>query len=349
MKLRIACVQFSPVIGKVEQNIAKLKRLVSKCNRDIDLLVLPELSITGYNFHSPKDLEPYLEQKGRGRSFSVASELSEALRCTTVIGYPETSNGITYNSAMVVDRLGNLVSNYRKTHMYEADEVWGCSENPDKSFPPVTLNFPGETDETFDVLSNIGICMDLNPKQFKAPFGAFEFSLKTWQNDSSLIIVPTAWLSSDSPCTQDQLNPAEKQKLTSMYTNFVLECQNGTEPHQASGGETSSVLGLFESASFVTEPWKRSKSLIDYWIVRFFPYLSHPNNMLPKKNHKTTVVLCNRSGVEDDIVYGGSSCILQFDPTSSGSEATGMENPSVKVLASAGQVSEEVVWYEVDL
>ncbi|SGZ58517.1 CIC11C00000002550 [Sungouiella intermedia] len=134
MKLRIACVQFSPTLGKIEANIAKVNKLLSGVKKDIDLLVLPELSLTGYNFASPNEINPYLEVAHSGPTFNLASELSSKFRCTTIIGYPEKFQNTTYNSAMVVNESGQLIYNYRKTHLYETDENWGCSENPEKNF-----------------------------------------------------------------------------------------------------------------------------------------------------------------------------------------------------------------------
>lgn len=320
MKLRIACVQFSPTLGKVEDNIAKVKKLLSEVTRDIDLLVLPELSLTGYNFSSPREIEPFLESSSSGPTYSLALELSAKYSCTTVIGYPERFRKATYNSAMVVDEHGKLVYNYRKTHLYETDVTWGCKENPKKSFKSVKLRLGPEKQS---IKTNIGICMDLNPYKFEAPFNKFEFAKLCWKNSSQLVIVPTAWLSPDSPSIQDDASKDEKEKM---------------------GLEWKEKLAS-NSADFA-EPLKQ---LTNYWILRFFPLLKHPMNQLPTLARKTTVVLCNRTGIEGDVMYGGSSSILQFDSEKSGDSNIDETNPSVKVFGSAGWASEEVLYHEVDV
>lgn len=327
MRLRIACLQFNPLLGQVDANVAKITRLMACFPKKIDLLVLPELAVTGYNFKSAKEIEPFLEKSGDGISFRVARDLSQKFGCTTVIGYPEKLGSIIYNSALVVDEQGQVVSNYRKSHLYETDETWGCLENPVRGFPPLKLLWPKsdvEDGNRVSVTANIGICMDLNPYQFKAEFNEFEFSIGCWQNDASLIIVPTAWLSSESPSINDSLSREEKAQKALQFQKQVLEkaCENAATP---------------------------SQSLVDYWIVRLFPFLNHPYNGLPKKLHRTTVVLCNRLGIEDEILYGGSSSILQFDPSKGESSALDATNPSVDVLTSAGWATEEVIYHEVDL
>lgn len=321
MKLRIACVQYNPLLGKVDANIARVKTLLSNFNREIDLLVLPELSITGYNFASPLDIAPFLEKKGSGPSFEFAKALSKQFKCTTVLGYPETFSGVTYNSAMAVNDSGVLAAHYRKTHLYETDEVWGASENPEKGFAPFELELGPQKKP---ILTNIGICMDLNPYQFKAPFNSFEFLLQCWENQSSLIIVPTAWLSSQAPCAQDGLSKEEKDALAKKFTEAI-------------------------DTNTFADAQKPNDELVEYWLLRFFPFLAHPNNQLPKKQNKTTVVICNRTGVEEHILYGGLSSILQFDPSAGESMDLNRKNPSADFLASAGQATEEVIYHEVDL
>lgn len=48
--MRIACLQFAPQVGDVDNNLNRADAVLSKANpEDIDLLVLPELAFTGKN------------------------------------------------------------------------------------------------------------------------------------------------------------------------------------------------------------------------------------------------------------------------------------------------------------
>lgn len=324
MKLTVACVQFNAVLGNTEINIAKVRHLVSKIKKEIDLLVLPELAITGYNFKSRQEIEPHLSELGKGPSASLASELSRKFHCHTVIGYPEKLHDKIYNSALVTDNIGEVVHNYRKTHLYETDETWGCSENPEKSFAPFYLNLGPERKP---VLTNMGICMDLNPYKFEAPFFELEFASSCYFNESSLIILPTNWLSPESPSIQEGLSEEKKiEKSKELQKRFE---QNPEAPLEDSGSP--------------------SELTVNYWILRLFPFLSHPRNPYPRRRHKTAVVMCNRSGIEDQVLYGGSSTIYQFDESANGSEAFDMTNPSVDVLGSLGHATEDVLIHEIEV
>lgn len=322
MKLKIAGLQYNPVLGQVEKNISRIRALVGSFKQPIDLLVLPELAVTGYNFKSPTEISPYLESQG-GPSYLLAKELSSRFHCTTVIGYPENLDGTTYNSALVVDEEGQVVFNYRKTHLYETDEAWGCSENPIKTFPAIDLLL-GKGNDKSVVRTNVGICMDLNPYQFTAPFTDFEFSLASCSNGARLLIIPTAWLNSKSPDIQEELLTEEKGKQESLIR---MHLEQGTFP----------------------DAQKPDLLLIDYWIMRLFPFSSLPSNGLPDPGRKVTAVICNRTGIEHQTFYGGSSCFLQFDRSIAGSEKANSMNPSVSLLCAAGRTTEEIIYHEVDI
>jgi predicted amidohydrolase len=46
--MKIACLQFSPVLGDIDNNLTRADALLAKANvEDLDLLVLPELAFTG--------------------------------------------------------------------------------------------------------------------------------------------------------------------------------------------------------------------------------------------------------------------------------------------------------------
>lgn len=79
--------------------------------------------------------------------------------CTVIAGYPEKvdlandwpANPEYYNSALVVDSDGNVVGNYRKTHLYYTDETWAL-EGP-SGFHCQRISGLGTV--------ALGICMDL--------------------------------------------------------------------------------------------------------------------------------------------------------------------------------------------
>jgi predicted amidohydrolase len=164
-KMRIGCLQFSPQVGDVDNNLSRADSVLLKANPDdLDLLVLPEMAFTGYNFKSLREISPFFEPSGSGISSLWARTTALRYNCHVVVGYPEKVDAARrwptspeyYNSAIVVNPDGETVANYRKSHLYYTDETWAL-ENPAGFFRGY-IPCLGQT--------SIGICMDLKLVEF---------------------------------------------------------------------------------------------------------------------------------------------------------------------------------------
>ncbi|PHH87839.1 hypothetical protein CDD83_8326 [Cordyceps sp. RAO-2017] len=193
--MRIACLQFAPQVGDVDNNLNRADAVLSKVpldDLDLDLLVLPELAFTGYNFKSLQDIAPFLEPSGSGITSLWARTTALRHSCAVVVGYPERvdlspkwpTGPEYYNSAIVVNADGETAANYRKSFLYYTDETWALEG--DAGFYDGCIPGLGNT--------SIGICMDLNPYKFEAPWHAFEFAHHVLEAGSNLVIVSMAWM-----------------------------------------------------------------------------------------------------------------------------------------------------------
>ncbi len=111
MKARI--VQFSPMLGNVEWNFnyhaSKIKDAI---NEKIDLIVFPELSLTGYQL---KDIIYDIPKDNIDKIIIDFMELSKDI--DIVIGLPfEESQGIFYNSALYFSE-GKILHNHKKVQL----------------------------------------------------------------------------------------------------------------------------------------------------------------------------------------------------------------------------------------
>jgi len=339
-KLKVALLQLNPILHQVEENITRANTILSKLPKSspIDLLILPELAFTGYNFPNKTAISPYLEPLNKlGPSITWAQKTSQRLGCFTVLGYPQyVDESKLYNSAIVINPQGEIIHNYNKSFLYETDEAYGASEGSGfKSF------------EIFNgIKASIGICMDLNPYKFEAPFNAFEFSGHCYSEDVKLVICPMAWLHSKSPSIADGLS---KEKKLEKAEEFKKELEKVKGDYQINDIQNHTVTKFEESGEYknLHEP---DYSNLNYWLLRFFPFMNHV--MKPfKYNGKATVLFCNRSGLEDDVVYGGSSSIVQFNGKSGvvGFDSIDLTNKSVDVLGSLGKGDEGLLYREVDV
>ncbi|KAF2012649.1 carbon-nitrogen hydrolase [Aaosphaeria arxii CBS 175.79] len=190
----VACLQFSPELGKVQENIRKADQILQRTAipANIDWIILPELAFTGYDFHSLEEIKPFLEPTTSGISTHWAIQVAAHYKCHVTVGYPEittTDPPVQYNSTVTVSPQGTILANYHKAFLYYTDETWSA-EGP-------TGFFSGPLGALGQV--TLGICMDINPYKFTAPWTDYEFANAAIENDTSIVCVSMAWLCHLSP------------------------------------------------------------------------------------------------------------------------------------------------------
>ncbi|MCB5945743.1 carbon-nitrogen hydrolase family protein [Acidocella sp. KAb 2-4] len=79
-----------------------------------DLLILPEMYLSGYNIGPEAALAQAMTAEGLAPARQIARETGIAL----VFGYPEKVGAQVANSAVLIGPEGDLLLNYRKTHLF---------------------------------------------------------------------------------------------------------------------------------------------------------------------------------------------------------------------------------------
>ncbi|KAM3526560.1 hypothetical protein NHJ13051_003400 [Beauveria bassiana] len=213
--MRIACLQFAPQLAETDRNVELADAILDRADpQDIDLLVLPELAFSGYNFKSLSHISPHLELAETGITTAWSRQAALKYGCAVVAGYPEKIDPVHswpadpeyYNSAIIIDGDGDIVGNYRKSHLYYTDETWALEGGA--GF------YTGHVRGLGHLV--LGICMDINPYKFEAPWEAYEFSNHALETGARLIVLSMAW------CTNaDQeeffLKPNEPDMDTLLY------------------------------------------------------------------------------------------------------------------------------------
>ncbi|CAB4254645.1 similar to Saccharomyces cerevisiae YJR062C NTA1 Amidase [Maudiozyma barnettii] len=303
--LSIAAVQLNPQIGKVNETISRAKMLLNQFkakletrdgNKNVDMIVFPEFALTGYNFMSRDHILPYTHTTKESPSFKFAQNVSKMFNCYTIIGYPESeteSKKILFNSAAVVSPQGELIFNYRKSFLYFTEDNWGCSENP-KQFQNFPLIFKKKgrrvgnmNNEPIDVELNtsIGICMDLSPYKFEAPFNDCEFASFNLDKRVELIICPMAWLHSSSVTKQDyELDNDSNNDIPKKLKNIenvlesqglpIIGSQSDFQLDLDNNNKTARIpTGSSDIGHTYNELSKPDMTNVNYWLLRFLPFL----------------------------------------------------------------------------
>ncbi|MEP7233766.1 MAG: nitrilase-related carbon-nitrogen hydrolase [Ignavibacteriota bacterium] len=128
--MRIGCVQTNPIFADIEANLRSFEKSVIAA--DADLLVFPELALTGYFFNSKDQAMPCSAPLG-GALFERISEIARKNDVAIITGFLESSGNQLFNSSLAFDKNGKLVGHYRKTHLFYYEKI---------VFTPGNLGFP---------------------------------------------------------------------------------------------------------------------------------------------------------------------------------------------------------------
>lgn len=127
--LRLGFIQFTPSLGEPEENRQAILRLVA--GAEADLLVLPELCLSGY-LMGCREEALRLAEPANGPTTAALTDVCRREERHVIFGLAERDGERVYNSAVVVGPQG-LVGVYRKTHLF-LDELDWFSPG-DRGFP----------------------------------------------------------------------------------------------------------------------------------------------------------------------------------------------------------------------
>lgn len=177
MKFRVALIQ-SNGFKKSQANFLKAKNLVVQAKSlRADLVLFPEMWNINYTCFDKKNEEIKSRAiKIDSEEFKEYKNLAINNNLAIVFTYLEKDEKNFYDSAALIDRRGNVLMNYRKTHL--ADFGWESILNPGRELPVSELIFgKGE------VKIGIMICYD---REFP------EVARILMLNGAEIILVPNA-------------------------------------------------------------------------------------------------------------------------------------------------------------
>lgn len=120
MSLTVAIHQTPGIPGDTTANLRALRDTVERAGRSgADLLVLPEMWLSGYNIGEQAH---ELAESRDGPAAAEVAEIARAAGMAVVYGYPEREGEDVYNSARLIDASGNASANCRKAHLFGPTE-----------------------------------------------------------------------------------------------------------------------------------------------------------------------------------------------------------------------------------
>jgi len=119
--MKVAIYQFSPEFGEKEKNLKKIEQTLKKTNAE--LIVLPELCTTGYQFTSQEEVHSLCEPISDGKTVHEFIQFCKERKIFLVAGMGEIENGKVYNSAILIGPDG-FIGKYRKVHLFWDEKKW---------------------------------------------------------------------------------------------------------------------------------------------------------------------------------------------------------------------------------
>ncbi len=172
--ITVAAIQMEPRIGQTEHNRAHSLDLIGQASdRGATLMVLPELTNSGYVFETREEAASLAEDAWTGPTVRAWSALAAQRGLYIVAGLCERAGDDVFNSAVVVGP-GGVLGVFRKIHLWDQEN---------RFFTPGDLGFP-VLDLPFGKLG-VMICYDgWFPESYRACALA----------GADVVCIPTNWV-----------------------------------------------------------------------------------------------------------------------------------------------------------
>ena len=131
--VRIACVQMEPQVGQKQRNLERSLRFIEEAaDAGAGLVVLPELSNTGYVFETREEAFELAEPVPDGPTVRAWAEVARARGLHIAAGIAERAGQVLHNSAVLIGPEGHI-GTFRKAHLWNEENLF---------FEPGDLGFP---------------------------------------------------------------------------------------------------------------------------------------------------------------------------------------------------------------
>lgn len=118
--MKVGFFQFAPKFGEIQRNLDQILNAIEAFTGD--LLVLPELALSGYQFASKTEVEA-LAQDRQSPIFQTLQSALHDRGLHVALGFAECADGCLYNSAVLMGSEG-IIGIYRKTHLFFEENLW---------------------------------------------------------------------------------------------------------------------------------------------------------------------------------------------------------------------------------
>jgi predicted amidohydrolase len=123
--VRVVLAQQEPVPRRIDENVHRVLSILEE-HHDADLVIFPELFLTGYTTVDTWELQLSPESQ----PVTVLRNACSQHRTALIVGFIEQAGSRPYNSMLMIENTGAIAGIYRKTHLFDGEgQVFTPGEN----------------------------------------------------------------------------------------------------------------------------------------------------------------------------------------------------------------------------
>lgn len=119
--MKVGVCQTYPKFGLVHENVNNACRALN--NLEADLVILPELFNSGYQFTSKQEAKMLSEEIPEGFTTQALAQIAKEKGFYIVAGLAEKDDFHIYNSAVLIGPSGHMAT-HRKAHLFFEEKLW---------------------------------------------------------------------------------------------------------------------------------------------------------------------------------------------------------------------------------
>jgi predicted amidohydrolase len=222
--VKVALAQAHLQVGDVPGNIFETVKLINEASEQgAQIVVLPELSNTGYVFESKEELKKILKNDN---CLAVWQKESKDKQIIIVAGFAQEINNKFYNQSVIIED-GEIKTIYSKVHLFNTEKNF---------FEEGNIN-PEIINTKYGKIATM-ICYDL-----EIP----EFVRYVAEKGCELLCVPLNWPTGSFNKPESEIRPMELIKAMSIAATFriwLALCDRSGKERNVEWLESSSIINL---------------------------------------------------------------------------------------------------------
>lgn len=184
--------QYNVDTSSKTENMSKVDNIIQEkmdnSDKDINLVVLPELSLTG--LVSDKSTAESLAEDMNGQTVEYFQKLAKKYNTYMVFDMIERDGSKLYNTAVLVEPSGKINGKYRKTHLTASEKAWATAGDEIVAFKTdigrigIMIGYEAAFPEMSGLMAVKRADMIAIPSAFNGEFGSeLDLNLDIYAND----------------------------------------------------------------------------------------------------------------------------------------------------------------------